>query len=664
MKQIVFALVLFLSFGLFGFSIKRLFRFLAMGKAENRTDHIGLRLKKTLTIAMGQSKLFREPVAGFMHAFIFWGFIVLLAAIGEAIGQGLIPGFSLEFLGVLYQPLLFVEEFFIILVLLGVGTALVRRYIIKTPRLDYSSHAQVEATTILCTIFMIMLCMVGQNAARGALGSIDGGRFLSGLFIPLFSSFGPETNTLLYEIFWWMHILLVLGFLNYLPYSKHCHILTSVPNTFLSSLNPPGALKPINFEVEGAEKFGASDVDDLTWKQLLDGYTCTECGRCTANCPANSTGKALSPRKIMTDIRKRVDEKGKFLDGGRKPSVVPEGRKQPGEMTLLHDYVSADELFACTTCMACMQECPVMNEHVPAIVEMRRSLVLMESNFPPEVQTVFRNLETNFSPWAFPPSARTDWAEGLDIPLIGQAPDTEILFWVGCAGAFDERYKKVTKAFAGLMKKAGIRFAILGSEEKCTGDSARRLGNEYLAQMLMKENIATLNGHNVKKIVTTCPHCFNTLKNEYPQFGGTYEVVHHAEFLMSLIREGKLKAEKEDVERITYHDSCYLGRYNDIYDQPREILQSIKGVDLVEMDRSYSKGFCCGAGGGRMWMEEKEGTRVNENRAEQALACKPNTIATACPFCMTMLEDGLKTKEASETVKVKDIAELLSGAVS
>jgi Fe-S oxidoreductase len=360
----------------------------------------------------------------------------------------------------------------------------------------------------------------------------------------------------------------------------------------------------------------------------------------------------------MTDIRKRTEEKGRML-GEKKNVHVPEGQKDPAEKKLLHDYVTAGELFACTTCMACMEECPVMNEHVPAIVEMRRSLVLMESNFPPEVQSVFKNLETNFSPWAFPPSARTDWAEGLDIPLAAQAPDAEILFWVGCAGAFDERYKKVTKAFAGLMKKAGIRFAILGSEEKCTGDSARRLGNEYLAQMLMKENIATLNAYKVKKIVTSCPHCFNTLKNEYPQFGGTYEVLHHTEFLMSLIREGKLKAEKGNVGRITYHDSCYLGRYNGMYSEPREILQSIDGIGLVEMKHSRSKGFCCGAGGGRMWMEETEGTRVNEKRIEQALACKPDTVATACPFCMTMLEDGLKVKEASETVKVKDVAELL-----
>ena len=440
-------------------------------------------------------------------------------------------------------------------------------------------------------------------------------------------------------------------------------MLTSIPNVFFTSLKLKGALKPIDLEAEGVEKFGASDVDDLTWKQLLDGYTCTECGRCTASCPANITGKKLSPKKIMTDIRHRTLEKGNILLDRNKVSALKEGENNPLENTLLNKYLTPEELFACTTCMSCMQECPVNNEHIPAIVDLRRSLVLMESNFPLEVQVVFKNLETNFSPWAFPASTRADWAEGMNIPQMSQAQDAEILFWVGCAGAFDARYTKVTQAFAKLMQKAGIKFVILGTEEKCTGDSARRIGNEYLAQMLMKDNITTLNGYNVKKIVTTCPHCFNTLKNEYPQFGGNYEVIHHTEFLIGLINEGRLKVTKEEETKITFHDSCYLGRYNDIYDQPREILNAIPGMNTVEMNRSKSKGFCCGAGGGRMWMEESEGKRVNVERTEEALALKPDVIGTACPFCMTMLEDGVKDKEASETVKVKDIAEILLAAI-
>jgi Fe-S oxidoreductase len=436
-----------------------------------------------------------------------------------------------------------------------------------------------------------------------------------------------------------------------------------VPNVFLTSLKPRGALTPINLEEEGIEKFGAADVGDLTWKQLLDGFTCTECGRCTAACPANITGKLLSPKKIMTDLRHRTVEKGTLLLNGGKASALKEGEKNSLENTLLHNYITPEELFACTTCMSCIQECPVNNEHIPAIVDLRRSLVLMESSFPPEVQVVFKNLETNFSPWAFPASSRVDWTEGMNIPQMSQSQDAEILFWVGCAGAFDARYTKVTQAFAKLMQKAGIKFAILGTEEKCTGDSARRIGNEYLAQILMKDNIATLNNYNVKKIVTTCPHCFNMLKNEYPQFGGNYKVVHHTDFLIKLINEGKLKITKGEVTTATFHDSCYLGRYNDIYEQPREILDAIPGVNIVEMKRTKSRGFCCGAGGGRMWMEEHEGKRVNVERTEEALALRPNVIGTACPFCMTMLEDGVKDKEATETVKVKDVAEMLLAAV-
>jgi Fe-S oxidoreductase len=662
-KTIIFAIVLFSAFMAFGISLRRMIALISIGKPEDRLDHIGKRFKKMLAVAIGQTKLFREPVAGLMHAFIFWGFLVLLSSVLEAIGEGLVPGFSFRCIGILYQPLVFFQDIFAGLVILGISIALYRRYILRPKRLQGDRHAQIDATVILFTIFLIMVSLLGQNAVRIQLGTFDEGRVLSAALSSLLALPNASANHLLFEVYWWIHIVLVLGFLNYLPYSKHAHVLTSVPNVFLTSLKPLGALNPINLEAEGIEKFGAMDVDDLTWKQLLDGFTCTECGRCSSVCPANTTGKLLSPKKIMTDIRHRTVEKGKLIIHGTGEITAKEGEKNPFENTLLNNYITPQELFACTTCMACMQECPVNNEHIPAIVELRRSLVLMESNFPQEVQIVFKNLETNFSPWAFPASSRADWAEGMNIPSMSQVQDAEILFWVGCAGAFDARYTKVTQAFAKLMQKAGIKFAILGTEEKCTGDSARRIGNEYLAQMLMKDNITTLNNYNVKKIVATCPHCFNTLKNEYPQFGGNYEVVHHTDFLVKLINEGKLKVTKEEVATVTFHDSCYLGRYNDIYDQPREILDSLPGVHMVEMKRSRSKGFCCGAGGGRMWMEEHEGKRVNMERTEEALAVNPDIIGTACPFCMTMLEDGVKDKEAVEKVKVKDIAEMLLAAV-
>jgi Fe-S oxidoreductase len=662
-KSIVFVIVLLGSLGIFAYSLRRMIKLILIGKPENRMDHLWTRFNKTMMVAMGQTKLFREPVAGFMHAFIFWGFLVLLSSIFEAIIEGFVPGLPFRLHGTFYDALSSCQEFFAGLVILGVVIALYRRYILRPKRLQVDTHAQFHATIILCTILLIMISMLGQNSARSALVADQQGRFLSAALAPILTSAAVSTNRFLFETYWWIHILLVLGFLNYLPYSKHAHILTSVPNVFLTSLKPKGAFNPIDLEAEGIEKFGAADVDDLTWKQLLDGFTCTECGRCTDACPANVTGKLLSPKKIMTDMRHRVVEKGPLLlDGGGAVTVIEEEKKL-FDNTLLHHYLTAEELFACTTCMACMQECPVNNEHIPAIVELRRSLVLMESQFPPEVQVVFKNLETNFSPWAFPASARADWAEGLNIPKISQGMDAEILFWVGCAGAYDARYTKVTQAFAKLMQKAGIKFAILGTEEKCTGDSARRIGNEYLAQILMKDNIATLNGYHVKKIVTTCPHCYNTLKNEYPQFGGNYEVVHHTDFLMNLLNEGRLKVTKEEAVTVTFHDSCYLGRYNDIYNQPREILNAIPGVNTVEMKRSKSKGFCCGAGGGRMWMEETKGKRVNVERTEEALGLKPDVIGTACPFCMTMLEDGVKDKETTGIVKVKDLAEILIEAV-
>jgi Fe-S oxidoreductase len=479
-------------------------------------------------------------------------------------------------------------------------------------------------------------------------------RPVSYLLAEIFYSGDTANAPLYFEIFWWAHIIVILVFLNYLPYSKHLHVITSIPNTYLANIEPDYFnIKHLNLEDESIETFGAADIEQLSWKQLLDGYTCTECGRCTAVCPASNVGKSLSPRKIIVDIRRRTLDKAPLLVNG-----VNEG--EMFEKTLVHDYISDIELWQCTTCAACMQECPVMIEHLDSIVDMRRNLVLTESQFPPELNNVFRSIETNFSPWAFNPADRAEWADGLGIKTMAEDSSGEVLFWVGCAGSYDNRYKKVSRAFASIMQKAGVDFRILGTEEKCNGDTARRLGNEYLAQMMIMQNVELLNGYGVKKIVTACPHCFQSLGREYKQFGGDYQVIHHSRFIEELINSGKLSLEENgSADKVTYHDSCYLGRYNNIYDEPRNLLSRTNGENVVEMERNRSKGFCCGAGGGRMFLEDEEGGRINEERTREALETGASTIASACPFCMTMLTDGIKHFEKTEEVAVRDIAELV-----
>lgn len=657
--SLIFALVLLAALGFFSYNVKKLIAYLKLGKPENRFGNVGRRLTNVLTIALGQSKLMREPFAGLLHALIFWGFVVLLTAVVESIVEGLVPGASLAFLGPLYRPLTWLQDLFGALVFGAVVISLARRLFHPPQRLQVTGHSKWDAILVLALILTVMMTMFGQNATRPYVHPDvpSEARFVS---MMLSGWFSPDAAATWYDVFFWGHMLAVLGFLNYLPYSKHLHVIASTFNVYFSNLGiePKGALKPINLADETLTKYGATDIDDLTWKQLLNGYTCTECGRCTSVCPANTTGKALNPKKIIVDVRARTFEKAPAM----LAATPGNGEQQEvASHRLLDNFITEQELFACTTCMACVQECPVMIEHVDTIVELRRGLVLNESRFPPELTTTFNNLERNYTPWAFSHSTRADWAQGLDIPTMANTPDAEILFWVGCAGAYDARYKKVTQSFAQLMKMAGVKFAILGTEEKCNGDAARRMGNEYLAQMLMQENVATLNKYNVKKIVTTCPHCLQSLGKEYKQFGGDYEVVHHTTFLRGLVEQGKLRLTAAQKERITFHDPCYLGRYNDEYDAPRALVDAVAG-ERVEMKRSRDRSFCCGAGGGRMWMEEHEGKRVNLERTEEALATGAGAIATGCPFCLTMITDGVKAKEA--TVQVKDVAELLLDALT
>jgi Fe-S oxidoreductase len=657
-KNIIFVFVFLAAFVLFFYNAKRLISYLKLGQKEDRFKDIGQRIKNVLVIAFGQSKLLRDPLAGTVHFLIFWGFILFLFAVLESLIQGFYSGFTWEFLGPIYSLITLAQDVFGVFVLAAVLISFFRRYVIHIARLEVDRHGKIDAAIILSLILLVVLSMYGQNIALVAvhdfkLSPYELRPFASALS-PLFFSSGSESARISYEFFWWIHIVCVLGFLNFLPYSKHLHVLTSIPNVFFAKFrHQKGVLKPLNLDDENAEIFGIADIEQLTWKQMLDGYTCTECGRCTASCPANISGKVLSPRKIIEDIRKRTMEKAPIL-------INKEEGNGALEKHLVHDYVTPEELWQCTTCMACVYECPVSIEHLDSIVGMRRNLVLTESEFPAELNVVFKNLETNFTPWAFNSQDRGNWAEGMDVKTMAEDSNCSLLFWVGCAGSFDARYQKVTKAFAILMQKANIEFRILGNEEKCNGDTARRLGNEYLAQMLMQENIETLNGYGVKKIVTACPHCYNFIKNEYPQFGGNFEIIHHSQLIQEMIESGKIQLKDEKVDsKLTFHDSCYLGRYNDIYDAPRYPLKEIPGLDLVEMKRSRDRGYCCGAGGGRMFLEETQGKRINEVRTMEAVETKADTIASACPFCMTMLSDGLKTLEKSEEVSVKDIAEIV-----
>ncbi|MCX7878247.1 MAG: heterodisulfide reductase-related iron-sulfur binding cluster [Ignavibacteria bacterium] len=655
--QIVLFVVLFLaSFTFFIYNLLRIRSYLALGRGENRFSRPGERILKVLKIGIAQSKIFRDPYSGLMHALIFWGFLVLGSAVTEAFIQGFFPSFSLGILGSISRIIFASQDIFGILVILSVIYALVRRLIIRPKRLLGDGHTNSDAVFILCMIMSVMLTMFGVNATKALVhpeySVYYKAHFTASLLTPLFQN---SLDTY-YSIFWWSHVLIIFVFMNYLPYSKHFHIVTSLPNVYLSKLGPQTLdTEEINFDNENVF-LGAGDMEQLTWKEMFDGYACTECGRCTSVCPANITGKPLSPRKIIMNIRQRVNEKAPYLTSGKSLPEEIESRKLVSD-----SYIADAELWACTTCMACVQECPVNIEHVNSIVDMRRYLVQSESRFPEELMTVFGNMENNGAPWAFPQSDRMNWAEGISVPLASDKTEFDILYWVGCAGAFDKRYQKVSRSVAEILNKSGINYAVLGTEEKCNGDSARRLGNEFLAQTLIKENVNTLAKYKFKKILVSCPHCLQTIGNEYQAFGADYEVIHHSEFISELIRDEKIKIDENKIHdlKITYHDSCYLGRYNNIYDEPRNIIKKVSRNNIAEMKRSKDKGFCCGAGGGRMWMEEKTGKKVNTERTEEALELKPDVISTACPFCMTMLTDGVKEKGKSDEVKVKDIAEIL-----
>ena len=630
------ALALAVAGTLFGRRAWTLYRLLRSGKPAARFDDVRARARAGATVVVGQSKLLQRLLPGLMHAAIFWGFLVLFPTIVIAMTGAVDPRSTLPWLGAQGWYALLVDVF-ALLVLIGVITALVIRKVQRPARFK-GSHLG-EADLILALIAGIVTTLLLWHASQIALRLND----YPAPWAPISESLShvvAPAAPVLERVAVWAHVLIILSFLVYLPYSKHLHILVAAFNVYFGRTRSPGRIEPIDFERPEAEvRFGSARASDMTWKQMLDTMSCTECGRCQDVCPAYATGKALSPKLLIMAMRDQL------LSGASTP-IVP-------------NAVSDDIVWDCVTCGACVRECPVGIEHIDHVIDLRRNLVMVESRFPEEAGTMLRDVDRTSNPWGKPQAERVQWAEGLGVRVLQpgeRAP--EVLFWVGCAPAFDERARKAAISTAKLMQMAGVDFAILGPREGCTGDPARRMGDEYTFQRLAGENVATLNGAAVKKIVTTCPHCFNTLGNEYSDFGGTYEVVHHTQFLADLVHEGKL-APMPSEQTITYHDSCYLARHNDVRAAPRELVSAVG--QAIEMPRNRERTFCCGAGGARMWMEEKRGRPINQERVREAVATGAETLAVACPFCTVMLDDGMR--ETGAKMQVFDLATLLAEAV-
>lgn len=644
-----------------------------------KNPNLSFRLKSVFDNVILQKKLFNEPLRGIMHAFIFYGFLIytihttnqmVAGVFGYWMDINQLYSFSLveAILGSgpahAYELMVQIISFF---VLSGLAYFAGRRWITKAKGLDYHSPASAIVIGLIATLMISTLIGEGAKAVSATYSASSNQSFIATGIAAILGVSGSSAD-LLYQIMWWVHIGTVFAFMLYVPTSKHSHLIFAPINFFFATDTPKGALSKMDLEDESEDAiWGVTNVQDFPWPNLLDGMACIECGRCQVQCPANRTGKVLNPKAIIVDLKHALLEKMPEVQDIKKKTAADKLAEALAEKdtSVINNYdgLTEEALWGCTTCYACVEACPVGNNQVNAIVEMRRHLVLTESNFPTELQGAFQNMENNSNPWGVGAHTRADWAEGLGVKTMAEDSNVDILYWVGCAGAFDDRSKSVAQSFVKILQKADVNFGILGTEENCSGDSARRGGNEYLYQTLAQMNVDTMNGYNVKKVVTACPHCYNTIKNEYPQFGGDFEVFHHSEYISQLASEGKIDvavAEDAASGKYTYHDSCYIGRYNDIYDAPRDVVKKISGGKLEEPSDHHTKGLCCGAGGAQMWMEEQGEDRVNVKRTNQLLDTGADTLAVACPFCMTMMSDGVKDAGKAETVKVKDISELVA----
>jgi Fe-S oxidoreductase len=656
-------------------------------------EHFGTDLEAQATEVIGQRKLLKWSIPGAAHALTFWGFIVLFLTLIEAYGDLFSRTFAIPWIGH-WEVIGFLEDLFAVAVLVGIITFTIIRFRNNPATMGRASRFMGSHTraawVVLGMIFAVIATLLLYRGAQINTGVFpyNHGAFASEIVGHWLHPLGYGVNSVLEAVFLLAQLGVVLAFLVIVVHSKHLHIGLAPLNILFSRRpNALGALEPmrsggkvLDFEEADPDTdiFGIGKVEDLTWKGMLDLATCTECGRCQSQCPAWATGKPLSPKQVILDLRDHAFAKAPYLlaASDEERAALPEAVRLEAERPLVggsdvNGVIDPDVLWSCTNCGACVEECPVDIEHIDHIDGMRRHQVLIESAFPVEAAGMLKNLENKGDPWGMGANRRTEWMTELDfeVPVVDGVigEDVEYLFWVGCAGALEDRAKKTTKAIATLLHTAGVSFAVLGPAETCTGDPARRIGNEFVFSMLAQQNVETLNEAHARKIVASCPHCFNTIANEYPQLGGNYEVIHHTQLLARLVSEGKLTPVNAVEEKLTYHDPCFLGRHNKVFSPPREIIDAVPGTTAQEMHRCKNRGFCCGAGGARMWMEERIGKRINTERIEEALETDPDTISTACPYCMVMLGDAIEAKKASgeakETLQVIDVAQLLVRSV-